>query len=61
MYLENLTKTIDRMNQIKVEKDFSQTSFAVFSELPTLNGVCELQFKDSFFYMLNIGEPKGLV
>ena len=60
MYLENLTKTIDRMNQIKEEKDFSQTSLAELTELPTFNGVCELQFKDSFFYMLNIGNDDSI-
>ena len=54
MYLENLTKTLEKMNKIKKENDFSKSSLTDLNNLPTFNGVCELKFKDNLFYMLNI-------
>ena len=60
MYLKKLTKTIDRMNQIKEENDFSKKTLAELNELPSFNGVCELQFKNNFFYMLNIANDDSI-
>ena len=55
MYLENLTKTLEKMNKIKKENNFSKSSLTDLNNLPTFNGVSELRFKDNLFYMLNIG------
>ena len=60
MYLENLTKTLEKMNKIKKENDFSKSSLTDLNNLPTFNGVCELRFKDNLFYMLNIGNDDSI-
>ena len=60
MYLENLTRTLDEMKKIKKEKDFSKTPLEELNELPSFKGVCELKFKNSFFYMLNIGNDDSI-
>ena len=60
MYLERLAKTIDNMENLKRENDYSKASLNELLRLPNINGVSELEYGNNIFYMLNIGKDDSI-
>ena len=61
MIIQDLTKQITIIDDLKNSQNFNNYTLSQLQELPTFNGICKLNFKKNNFYMLNLSSDDAVV
>ena len=61
MKSSDFTKNLNKIKKLKKEKDFTNANLKELLNLPSLNGICDLNFNEHLFYMLNISNDDAVV
>ncbi len=60
MKIEDLNSQLEKIAELKKEKNFKNYSLKELQSLPSFNGLCELYFKNFPFFMINISNDDSI-
>ena len=60
MNVNDLKKQFKKIDDLKKNNNFDTHTLKELQTLPTFNGLCELSFKNTSFYMLNISNDDAV-
>ena len=60
MNINDLKKQFKKINDLKINNNFDTYTLKELQTLPTFNGLCELSFKNTSFYMMNISNDDAV-
>ncbi len=60
MNVNDLKKQFKKINDLKKNNNFDTYTLNELQKLPTFNGLCELGFKNTSFYMINISNDDAI-
>ena len=61
MKISEISKKLNEIKNLKLKKNYNKYNLSQLIQLPILNGVIELKFKNKNFFMLNINNDDGVV